>query len=767
MTPPPSNTPPVLDPVADQASDIDVYIELQVAATDDDGDTLSYTATALPTGLSIDSATGLISGSPSLQQIVAPRITVSDGQAADTKVIKWTVGTPPPRLVSGTLSWNKQVIDTSVGETHIAVGADFDGDGDTDVAATDFVNDSVVWYENDGAGGFIRRVLDSNLNGAYPAQVADIDDDGDIDLFAAGYEADTVIWYENNGAASFTRRVIDQAANGAHSIVPADLDSDGDTDLVASNQDADTVTWYENDGAQSFVRHTIDASAAGAKRADVADFDGDGDLDVVAISFASDQLAWHENDGSNGFTKRVIDSSLDGGYFVSPGDLDGDGDVDLLTASQLDDTIAWFENNGAGTFVKRTIDTSAHAPRSVIAADVDGDGDIDAIAASVDDDTVRWYENDGAGGFAVRVIDFGANGAYGVFALDFERDGDSDVLVASRDDNTVALHRQSRSHQVTVDLGGTFVIDSNVLSAVDSESGSDALEFKIINPPAFGVLQLGATALPAGGTFTQSDVDQGLLSYAHDGASTTADLFTFELTDGEPGRRPIAGAFNVVVNDPAALLVDLPLDEGVGSVASDHSGFGHDGTLVGGATFEADTADGSPSAVLLDGIDGAIELPAIDVEGDGLTLALWFKPDSLSTHDARLISKASGTSASEHVFMLSTMRSGSEIRLRARIRTNGVTTTLIASGGSITTGAWRHAAVTYDGSVARLYLDGVEVGSVALSGLVDTDPTLPVAVGAQPPGAGGRHFDGLVDDVRILDGALSAGELAAIASSNP
>jgi hypothetical protein len=47
---------------------------------------------------------------------------------------------------------------------------------------------------------------------------------------------------------------------------------------------------------------------------------------------------------------------------------------------------------------------------------------------------------------------------------------------------------------------------------------------------------------------------------------------------------------------------------------------------------------------------------------------------------------------------------------------------------------------------------------------VDVDPSVAVAVGSQPPGAGGRYFDGLIDDVRITSRALSASEIADLAS---
>ncbi|MEE8457120.1 MAG: hypothetical protein V3S28_03645, partial [Acidimicrobiia bacterium] len=75
--------------------------------------------------------------------------------------------------------------------------------------------------------------------------------------------------------------------------------------------------------------------------------------------------------------------------------------------------------------------------------------------------------------------------------------------------------------------------------------------------------------------------------------------------------------------DPDA-LVELPLNEGSGTLAGDVSGSGNDGTLVNGPVFEANTGDGSAFAVRFDGVDDFIDLGVLDVNGPGLTLAARF-----------------------------------------------------------------------------------------------------------------------------------------------
>ena len=669
-----------------------------------------------------------------------------------------------PTIVTGEVDFAKQVIDDSVLETHAAVAADLTGNGHLDVVATDYVNGRVTWYENDGSGGFTNRVLDPALGGAYPAAVADVDRDGRVDVLAAGYLADEVVWYRNDGGGSFTRRLVDGAADGAHSVVAADLDSDGHLDLLVTNQDAGTVTWYRNDGGQSFALRTIDADADGAKRAEAADLNGDGHLDVVAASFWDNTIAWHENDGAGNFTERRVDTNAQGAYFVEASDVDGDGNLDVLAASQIDDTVAWHRNDGAGGFTKQVIDSSARRARTVIAADVDGNGTMDAIATAVDDDAISWYENDGAGNFRAHAVDVEALGAYGVFAVDSDGDGATDVVSASRDSAEIAIHRQLRSHSLTVPSSGTEVIGPSRLSTTDADTAHADLVYTLGSAPSAGVLLLDGAGLGAGDTFTQLDVDQDRLRYTHSGAGPAADSFHFTVSDGSAGAVPRHGSFTVqVAQDPT--LLRLGFDEGSGTLAGDSSGNSRNGTLLGGALFDPTSADGSPSSLSLDGVDDVVTVPGFATGAPERTVAAWFNADSFGTPDARMISQATGTAANDHVFMLSTFRRLDQTTvLRARIRVGGSTTTLVASTGAVSAGRWHHAAATHDGTVLRLFLDGAEVASTVVGGVVDDAPSVPIAIGAQPPGAGGAHFDGRIDDMQVHGRGLSPAEVFALAT---
>jgi hypothetical protein len=117
------NGPPTFDQNLGNRTDAEgAVISLDAGATDPDGDPLTYEAANLPTGLSINAATGLITGSIAFTAAPGPynvSVTVRDGPAVDaTDTFTWTVtdATPPagPVFKSASYATNNAIATTLV-----------------------------------------------------------------------------------------------------------------------------------------------------------------------------------------------------------------------------------------------------------------------------------------------------------------------------------------------------------------------------------------------------------------------------------------------------------------------------------------------------------------------------------------------------------------------------------------------------------------------------------------------------------------------------
>lgn len=87
-----TNQPPSLTNPGDQINGVGVPLTLSLSASDPDGNGLSYSATGLPAGLTINSASGVIAGTPTTAGNSTVTVTVSDGQGGSaSQSFTWTL----------------------------------------------------------------------------------------------------------------------------------------------------------------------------------------------------------------------------------------------------------------------------------------------------------------------------------------------------------------------------------------------------------------------------------------------------------------------------------------------------------------------------------------------------------------------------------------------------------------------------------------------------------------------------------------------------
>jgi hypothetical protein len=205
-----------------------------------------------------------------------------------------------------------------------------------------------------------------------------------------------------------------------------------------------------------------------------------------------------------------------------------------------------------------------------------------------------------------------------------------------------------------------------------------------------------------------------------------------------------------------AVLVDNPvsywrLGEASGIVAADQKNL-NAGTYYNGVTLNVASLlgqDTSNTACTFDGVNDFINVYNSASLGltTAVTLEAWIKPTTLpAAGSVRAIVSKLGSYSLQLDGPL----------LEFGLTQNGTTHTLQSASGAIQAGGRYHVVATYDGATERLYINGVQVASAALTGAISTSGNS-LTIGS---GGAGSYFAGTIDEVAVYGAALSAARIA-------
>jgi len=211
-------------------------------------------------------------------------------------------------------------------------------------------------------------------------------------------------------------------------------------------------------------------------------------------------------------------------------------------------------------------------------------------------------------------------------------------------------------------------------------------------------------------------------------------------------------------------VLDLKMDEGEGVVAPDTSGQGNHGNLKPGPAPNYPTwVDGKfGKALSFDGVDDYVDIPYNFGQPNELTIELWFKTTEASwdtIFGQTNIQPPSAASAYISVFAIKDTGV-----LRAELWTGSRQE--ISTSFSVRDGNWHHAVMVGNVNIQSLYVDGQLIGS--RNGTISQDWWLYsfIGTGFDDTGRGfpaqtWHYFNGLIDEVRIYNRALSEEEIRA------
>jgi len=211
---------------------------------------------------------------------------------------------------------------------------DFDGNGIPDVAISGDQDSGKVAVFLGVGDGTLGAPVSYSVGGNLPDLVAaDFDRDGDLDLAATSYNNGRLRVLLGNGDGTFGAAVSYSAGGGTWYVRAADMDRDGILDLVTSNLADGSVSVLRGNGNGTFATHVDKAMASAPRGLDVGDLDGDGKLDVVGTAQTGTSVGVLPGNGDGTLGTEKTYTVGDSTYAAAIGDLNRDGVPDIVAPS--------------------------------------------------------------------------------------------------------------------------------------------------------------------------------------------------------------------------------------------------------------------------------------------------------------------------------------------------------------------------------------------------------------------------------------------------
>lgn len=240
--------------------------------------------------------------------------------------------------------------------------------------------------------------------------------------------------------------------------------------------------------------------------------------------------------------------------------------------------------------------------------------------------------------------------------------------------------------------------------------------------------------------------------------SLTASLLVAVCLDG-----PISASAQ-----PSGLVGYWTFEEGAGATTADQSGNGFNGTFDNVATWGGPAWTNSPlgrSALNFDGVNDRVVIgnpPALQLTGP-ITLSAWVYVRQFNPNNGRIITKGGGSG--QRGWALNVEGSGTPPNCGSFQIAGSPTATLgIRTATSIPSNRWIHLAGVYvPGTAVRIYTNGSLNNELTASvPATQNNSSLNVAIGGRPTGGVDTPWNGLIDEVRVFNRALSDEEIRAL-----
>jgi CSLREA domain-containing protein len=280
---------------------------------------------------------------------------------------------------------------------NVAVG-DFNRDGHIDLAVinTAAANVSVLLGMGNGTFGPATPFSVASGSEANGIAVGDVNGDGNLDLAVTDFGAATVSVLLGNGNGSFGAAIsasVGAVVTGPVAVALADFNGDNKLDLVTANRGVvgpppnTTITVLLGNGTGGFTPAGGSPYTVGTAPNSVAigDLNADGNLDLAVANGVSDDVSVLLGTGTGTFGAATNFPAGSAPVSVKIGDLNGDGIVDVAIGNAPAVPVGTFTvllGTGTGTLgtpMPFSTGSSSGTPQALALSDLNGDGRLDVV----------------------------------------------------------------------------------------------------------------------------------------------------------------------------------------------------------------------------------------------------------------------------------------------------------------------------------------------------------------------------------------------------